>query len=76
MNGFVLAGAELAPGALNALLIGSVFVAAEGAAEGLGKVVAEAGCLKKPPDDVSPEDLDKPPEGAAEGLPALFAGVF
>ena len=67
MNGFELAGAELAPGALNALLIGSVFVAAAGVAAGLGKVVAVFDCLKKPP-EVSSEDLDKPPEGAAEGV--------
>ena len=79
LNGFVSAGAELAPGALNALLIGSVFVAAAGAAEGLGKVVAAVDCLKNPPDEFS-EDLDKPPEGAAEGLATLFEdtaeGVF
>lgn len=75
LNGFVFAGAELAPGALNALLIGSVFVVAAGVAEGLGKVVAAVDCLKKPP-DVSSEDLDKPPEGAVEGLATLFAGVF
>ena len=67
LKGFVSAGAELAPGALNALLIGSVFVAAAGVAAGLGKVVAADDCLKKPP-EVSSEDCDKPPEGAAEGL--------
>ena len=69
---------ELAPGALNALLIGSVFVAAAGVAAGLGKVVAAVDCLKKPPDESS-EEPDKPPEGAvegaAEGLGTLLEGV-
>ena len=67
LNGLESAGLELAPGALNALLIGSVFVAAEGVAAGLGKVVAAVDCLKKPP-DVSSEDLDKPAEGVAAGV--------
>ena len=78
LNGLESAGLELAPGALNALLIGSVFVAAEGVAAGLGKVVAAVDCLKNPP-DVSSEDLDKPAEGvaagAAVGLGTLLEGV-
>ena len=64
LNGFELAeGAELAPGALNAELIGSVFVAAEGVAAGLGKLTEEF-------PKVLPPNPDEPAfdEGAEEGL--------
>ena len=82
MKGF---GSEAAPalGALNAELIGSVLVAAEGAAAGLGKLTEEfPNVLPPKPDDpvepVGADGLETLEEGVAEGLgnPAEGAGFF
>ena len=73
--------AALATGALNAELMGSVFVAAEGAAAGLGKFTEEFPNVLPPnPEDPvepvgAPVGLETPAEGAAEGLGNPAEGV-
>ena len=73
--------ATLATGALNAELMGSVFVAAEGAAAGLGKFTEEFPNVLPPnPEDPvepvgAPVGLETPAEGAAEGLGNPAEGV-
>ena len=71
LKGFGSEAAAL--GALNAELIGSVFVAAEGAAAGLGKLTEEFPNVLPPnPEDpvepVGADGLETLEEGVAEGL--------
>ena len=71
LKGFGSEAAAL--GALNAELIGSVFVAAEGAAAGLGKLTEEFPNVLPPnPEDpvepVGADGLEMLEEGVAEGL--------
>ena len=76
--------AALATGALNAELMGSVFVAAEGAAAGLGKFTEEFPNVLPPnPEDPvepvgAPVGLETPAEGVADGLgnPEVAGAAF